>query len=35
MLALNRESGAWEDSWFAQLPELLREGDVLVLMTAA
>jgi S-adenosylmethionine:tRNA ribosyltransferase-isomerase len=31
MLALNRESGAWVDSWFAQLPELLREGDVLVL----
>ncbi len=31
MLILNRESGAWQDSWFNQLPELLREGDVLVL----
>jgi S-adenosylmethionine:tRNA ribosyltransferase-isomerase len=31
MLTLNRESGAWQDSWFAQLPEQLREGDVLVL----
>ncbi len=31
MLILDRESGAWQDSWFAQLPELLREGDVLVL----
>jgi S-adenosylmethionine:tRNA ribosyltransferase-isomerase len=31
MLTLNRESGAWQDSWFDQLPELLREGDVLVL----
>ena len=31
MLTLDRESGAWQDSWFAQLPELLREGDVLVL----
>lgn len=31
MLALDRESGAWRDSWFQQLPELLREGDVLVL----
>ena len=31
MLILNRESGAWQDSWFDQLPELLREGDVLVL----
>ena len=31
MLVLNRESGAWRDSWFNQLPELLREGDVLVL----
>ncbi len=31
MLTLNRESGAWQDSWFDRLPELLREGDVLVL----
>jgi S-adenosylmethionine:tRNA ribosyltransferase-isomerase len=31
MLTLDRESGAWQDSWFAQFPELLREGDVLVL----
>jgi S-adenosylmethionine:tRNA ribosyltransferase-isomerase len=31
MLALDRESGAWQDSWFDRLPELLREGDVLVL----
>ena len=31
MLALDRESGAWQDSWFEQLPEQLREGDVLVL----
>ena len=31
MLTLNRESGAWQDSWFDRLAELLREGDVLVL----
>jgi S-adenosylmethionine:tRNA ribosyltransferase-isomerase len=31
MLTLSRESGAWKDSWFDQLPELLQEGDVLVL----
>jgi S-adenosylmethionine:tRNA ribosyltransferase-isomerase len=31
MLLLNRENGAWRDSWFNELPELLREGDVLVL----
>jgi S-adenosylmethionine:tRNA ribosyltransferase-isomerase len=31
MLVLDRESGSWRDSWFNQLPELLREGDVLVL----
>jgi S-adenosylmethionine:tRNA ribosyltransferase-isomerase len=31
MLTLDRKSGAWQDSWFNQLPELLREGDVLVL----
>jgi S-adenosylmethionine:tRNA ribosyltransferase-isomerase len=31
MLTLDRESGVWQDSWFEQLPELLREGDVLVL----
>src|SRR3984885_11775508 len=31
MLVLERQSGAWHDSWFNQLPELLRAGDVLVL----
>jgi S-adenosylmethionine:tRNA ribosyltransferase-isomerase len=31
MLTLDRESGAWQDSWFNRLPELLDEGDVLVL----
>jgi S-adenosylmethionine:tRNA ribosyltransferase-isomerase len=31
MLTLNRESGAWQDTWFDQLPALLRPGDVLVL----
>jgi len=31
MLILNRESGAWQDSQFDQLPEQLRAGDVLVL----
>ena len=31
MLTLRRETGAWQDSRFDQLPELLREGDVLVL----
>jgi S-adenosylmethionine:tRNA ribosyltransferase-isomerase len=31
MLTLSRESGAWQDSWFDQLPELLAPGDVLVL----
>jgi S-adenosylmethionine:tRNA ribosyltransferase-isomerase len=31
MLTLNRETGALLDSWFEQLPGLLREGDVLVL----
>ena len=31
MLTMDRESGAWQDSWFHRLPELLREGDVLVL----
>jgi len=31
MLLLDRESGAWQDSWFHRLPELLRDGDVLVL----
>jgi S-adenosylmethionine:tRNA ribosyltransferase-isomerase len=30
MLALGRTSGAWQDLWFEDLPELLREGDVLV-----
>jgi S-adenosylmethionine:tRNA ribosyltransferase-isomerase len=31
MLVLDRKTGAWRDSWFNQLPELLHEGDVLVL----
>jgi S-adenosylmethionine:tRNA ribosyltransferase-isomerase len=31
MLHLNRQSGAWRDSYFDQLPDLLHEGDVLVL----
>ena len=31
MLLLDRESGAWRDSWFNQLPNLLHDGDVLVL----
>jgi S-adenosylmethionine:tRNA ribosyltransferase-isomerase len=31
MLMLSRETGAWQDSWFEKLPDLLREGDVLVL----
>ncbi len=31
MLTLSRETGLWQDSWFDHLPELLREGDVLVL----
>src|ERR1700722_17399006 len=31
MLTLNPKSGAWQDSWFEHLPELLQEGDVLVL----
>jgi S-adenosylmethionine:tRNA ribosyltransferase-isomerase len=31
MLVVDRIRGAWQDSWFKQLPELLREGDVLVL----
>jgi S-adenosylmethionine:tRNA ribosyltransferase-isomerase len=31
MLTLDRESGAWQDSWFDRLPDLFREGDVLVL----
>ena len=31
MLTLSRESGAWQDSWFDRLPELLTRGDVLVL----
>src|ERR1700744_1210246 len=28
MLVLNRTRGTWRDSWFNQLPELLRHGDV-------
>lgn len=31
MLVLSRSSGAWQDLWFEDLPELLKEGDVLVL----
>ena len=31
MLALSRETGAWQDLWFNDLPQLLRAGDVLVL----
>jgi S-adenosylmethionine:tRNA ribosyltransferase-isomerase len=31
MLTLSRNSGAWQDLWFEDLPELLQEGDVLVL----
>jgi len=31
MLTLSRNSGAWQDSWFEDLPALLQEGDVLVL----
>lgn len=31
MLSLSRESGAWQDMWFSDLPQLLRAGDVLVL----
>ncbi len=31
MLAMSRENGSLQDLWFADLPQLLREGDVLVL----
>lgn len=31
MLALDRDSGVWQDSSFARLPDLLQKGDVLVL----
>jgi S-adenosylmethionine:tRNA ribosyltransferase-isomerase len=31
MLTLSRESGAFQDLWFEDFPQLLREGDVLVL----
>lgn len=31
MLTLSRECGNWRDLWFDALPDLLREGDVLVL----
>jgi S-adenosylmethionine:tRNA ribosyltransferase-isomerase len=31
MLTLSRETGAWQDSWFEKLPDLLGEDDVLVL----
>jgi S-adenosylmethionine:tRNA ribosyltransferase-isomerase len=31
MLQLDRASGEWRDRWFRDFPDLLREGDVLVL----
>jgi S-adenosylmethionine:tRNA ribosyltransferase-isomerase len=31
MLAMNRQRGSLQDLWFTDLPQLLREGDVLVL----
>lgn len=31
MLTLSRKDGAWQDLWFKELPQLLREGDLLVL----
>lgn len=31
MLELSRASGAWRDTWFRELPDLLMPGDVLVL----
>jgi len=31
MLTLDRATGAWEDRWFRELPEMLRPGDLLVL----
>ena len=31
MLALDRNTGSWQDSAFAAFPQMLREGDVLVL----
>ncbi len=31
MLQLDRSTGEWRDGWFRESPELLREGDVLVL----
>jgi S-adenosylmethionine:tRNA ribosyltransferase-isomerase len=31
MLALSKETGAWQDLWFRDLPQLLHPGDVLVL----
>jgi S-adenosylmethionine:tRNA ribosyltransferase-isomerase len=31
MLAMSRQRGSLQDLWFRELPELLREGDVLVL----
>lgn len=31
MLTLDRKTGAWEDHHFREFPEMLREGDVLVL----
>lgn len=31
MLAVDRQSGAWQDRWFRDLPEFLRAGDLLVM----
>ncbi len=31
MLQLDRVTGTWRDGWFREFPDLLREGDVLVL----
>jgi S-adenosylmethionine:tRNA ribosyltransferase-isomerase len=31
MLRLDPATGAWQDGWFREFPELLREGDLLVL----
>ena len=31
MLSVSRQTGSWQDLWFHDLPQLLHEGDVLVL----